>query len=196
MDRASKAPRFGSSRDNPRGPRPVDASWFAHRRRRAGALIALAAIAIAAAGLAYLHLSAGSPSPSTFGGPEKGVSLAVVHIAGKTAYFPGVVCESTDPELITSSLGLRDDPISFFMAAFLGPQGSDGSYVSPVTSLLLGHRPGIAFDQNGSGSISVSSELRAALRIPRQSSVINVGSLSFRGKDISGAQLVGSVSCL
>ena len=123
------------------------------------------------------------------------MTLAVVHIGGKTAYFPGVVCESTDPELITVSLGVRDDPVSFYLASFLGPQGPDGRYVSPRTSLLIGHRPGITFDQQGSGSTSVSPDLQVALGVARTSSSINVGSLSFRGTDGTGAQLSGTATC-
>lgn len=123
------------------------------------------------------------------------MTLAAVHVGGKTAYFPGVVCESTDPELIAVSLGVREDPISFYLASFLGPQGPDGRYIAPATTLVLGHRPGIAFDQQGSGSISVSSDLQTALRSTRASSSIKVGSLAFHGTDETGAQLSGTVTC-
>ena len=165
------------------------------RRWRAGALIAIAIAMVAAAGLIYIRSNAPSPPSNTFGEPVSGTTLAVVRVAGKTAYFPGVVCESTDPELITVSLGVRSDPVSFYLASFLGPQGPDGKYVSPVTSLVLGHRPGIAFDQHGSGSVSVSSDLQAALSGTRASSSIKVGSFAFRGTDGTGAQLSGSVTC-
>jgi hypothetical protein len=165
------------------------------RRGRAGALIAIAIATVAAASLIYSRSTATSPPSNTFGEPERGTTLAVVRVAGKTAYFPGVVCESTDPELITVALGVRGDPVSYYLAAFLGPQGPDGKYVSPMTTLVLGHRPGIAFDQQGSGSVIVSSELQAALRGGRTSSSIKVGSLGFRGADATGALLSGSVTC-
>jgi hypothetical protein len=165
------------------------------RRWRAGALIAVAIAMVAAASLIYSRSSATSPPSNTFGEPERGTTLAVVRVAGKTVYFPGVVCESTDPELITVALGVRGDPVSYNLAAFLGPQGPDGKYVSPMTTLVLGHRPGIAFDQQGSGSVSVSSDLQAALRGTRTSSSIKVGSLAFRGADATGALLSGTVTC-
>jgi hypothetical protein len=165
------------------------------RRWRAGALTFIAVAMVAAASLIYIRSNAPSPPSNTFGEPERGTTLAIVRVAGKTAYFPGVVCESTDPELITVSLDVRNDPVSFYLASFLGPQGPDGKYVSPVTSLVLGHRPGITFDQQGSGSVSVSSDLQAALRGTRASSSIKVGSLAFRGTDGTGAQLSGSVIC-
>ena len=135
-----------------------------------------------------------SPSP-VFGQSEKGKTLAVVHIGGKTAYFPGVVCESSDPEILTVSLGVHDDPISFYLASFLGPQSADGRYVSPETSLVNGHRPGIAFDQGGQGTITISSELQAQLRSARPSARISAGTLTFHGKDQSGAPLDGTVTC-
>jgi len=170
-------------------------SQLADRRWRTSALGVLAIAVIAVAGVIFIRANATSPSSNTFGGPEKGIALAVVRVAEKTAYFPGVVCESTDPELVTVTLGVRDDPISFYLASFLGPQTPDGKYVSPETTLLLGHRPGIAFDQQGSGSISVSSELQAALRSTRASPSIKVGTFAFRGTDRSGAQLNGTVRC-
>lgn len=173
----------------------MDVSWLSDRRWRAGVLIATALTVIVAAGLIYMRSNATSPPTNTFGEAEKGMTLAVVHVGGKTAYFPGVVCESTDPELIAVSLGLRGDPVSFYLASFLGPQGPDGRYVSPQTSLLIGHRPGITFDQQGTGSISVSPDLQVALGVGRTSSIIKVGTLSFRGNDGTGAQLSGTVTC-
>jgi hypothetical protein len=170
-------------------------SAFSDRRWRAGALIAIAATLVAAAGLIYMHSNAPPPSPSTFGLPENGKAIAIARVGGKTAYFNGVACESTDPELITVSLGVRDDPVSFYLSSFLGPQTPDGRYVSPVTTLVIGHRPGIAFDQRGSGSITVSPDLQGELRRTRLSSNIKVGSLAFRGTDGSGAQLSGTVTC-
>jgi hypothetical protein len=170
-------------------------SAFSNRRRRAGALIAIAATVVAAAGFIYMHSNAPTPSPSTFGVPEKGKTLAAVRVGGKLAYFNSVACDSTDPELITVSLGVRDDPVSFYLSSFLGPQAPDGRYVSPVTTLVIGHRPGIAFDQRGSGSLTVSSELQGELQRTRPSSNIKVGSLAFRGTDRSGAQLSGAVTC-
>lgn len=145
-------------------------------------LIVIAVPVIAAAGLVYIRSNAPSPPSQWFGEPQKGMTLGVVHVGAKTAYFPGVVCESTDPELITVSLGVRDDPVSFYLSAFLGPrapQGPDGRYVSSVTTLVLGHRPGIAFDQQGSGLVTVSPDMQAALRRTRASSNIKVGSLAF-----------------
>jgi len=174
---------------------PMDLSRLADRRRRAAAVVAIAIALIAAASFIYIRQNATSPPPSTFGEPEKGKSLAVVHLADKTAYFPGVACESSDPELITVSLGIRDEPISFYLASFLGPQAPDGKYVSPQTSLVIGHRPGIAFDQQGSGSVSVSPELQVALLSKRQSPSIEIGNLAFRGTDRTGAQLSGVVMC-
>ncbi len=173
----------------------MDVSRLAERRRRAGALVVIVIAVIAAAGFIYIRENTLSPPPNTFGEPEKGKTLAVVHVADKTAYFPGVVCESSDPELITVSVGIRDDPISFYLASFLGPQAPDGKYISPVTSLVLGHRPGIAFDQQGSGPVSVSPKLQAALFGTRQSSSIEIGSLTFRGTDRTGAHLSGVVMC-
>ena len=131
----------------------------------------------------------------TYGQPERGKTLATVHVDRKTAYFPGVTCESVDPEVITVSLGVHDDPVSFYLSAFLGPQSPDGQYVAPSTALVVGHRPGIAFDQRGSGSVSVSSDLRAQLQGSTRSSAIGVGSLAFRGTDSSGASLMGTVTC-
>lgn len=150
---------------------------------------------IAGAGFIYIRVNAPATSPNTFGEPERGKTLATVHLSGRTAYFPGVVCDSSDPELIIASLGNREDPISFYLASFLGPQAPDGTYVSPVTSLVVGHRPGMAFDQRGSGSISVSDDLRAALHGARKSSSVTVGSLSFRGIDGTGAELYSVVTC-
>jgi hypothetical protein len=173
----------------------MDLSRLGDRWRRSGALIAIALTGIAVAGLLYIRSNATSPPVNTFGKPQKGMTLAVVHLGGKTAYFPGVTCESTDPELITVSLGVRDDPVSFYLDSFLGPQDPDGRYVSPATTLVLGHRPGIAFDQQGSGSISVSPDLQAALRSTRLSSSINRGNLAFHGTDGTGAQLSGTVTC-
>jgi hypothetical protein len=90
---------------------------FSDRRRRAGALIAMGATLVVAAGLIYLHSTAQPRSPSTFGVPEKGKAIAIVLVGGKTAYFNGVTCESTDPELIIVSLGVRYDPVSFYLSA-------------------------------------------------------------------------------
>jgi len=173
----------------------MDVSHLADRRRRAGALVVIAIALIAAAGFIYIRQNTTSPPTTTFGEPEKGKTLAVVHVADKTAYFPGVVCESSDPELITVSLGNRDEPISFYLASFLGPQAPDGKYILPETSLVLGHRPGIAFDQQGSGSVSVSTELLAALLSKRHSPSIEIGNLTFRGSDRTGAKLSGVVMC-
>lgn len=160
--------------------------------------IAVMATALVAVGVAIivglLRLGGGS-APSTYGQPERGKTLATVHVDGKTAYFPGVICESADPELITVSVGVRDDPVSFYLSAFLGPQSPDGRYVSPITSLVAGHRPGIAFDQRGSGSVSVSADLKAELQRSTRSATIQVGSLAFRGSDSSGASLMGTVTC-
>jgi hypothetical protein len=150
---------------------------------------------IATAGFMYIRANVPSPSANSFGEPVKGLTIALVRIAEKTAYFPGVVCQSTDPELITVSLGVRGDPVSFYLASFLGPQSPGGRYVSPETTLVLGHRPGIAFDQQGFGSIIVSSDLQAALRAVRASPTVAVGSLAFRGIDRTGALLNGTVKC-
>jgi hypothetical protein len=136
----------------------------------------------------------GSPSP-VFGQPEKGRALAVVHVGGKTVYFPGVVCDSSDPEILTVSLGVHDDPISFYLASFLGPQSADGRYVSPGTSLVNGHRLGIAFDQSGQGTITVSTDLQAQLLLARPSALVTGGTLTFHGKDQSGVPLDGTVTC-
>lgn len=172
----------------------LDVSYLRVRWRRAAVLVT-AIVVIAGAGFIYVSANTPAPLPNTFGVPERGKTLAVVHLGGKTAYFPGVVCESTDPELISVSLGVRDDPVSFFLASFLGPQTPDRRYVSPLTSLVSGHRPGITFDQQGTGSISVSNDLQAALQGARSSSPVKVGSLSFHGTDRTGASLNGVVTC-
>ena len=75
-------------------------------------------------------------SSHTFGGPEKGLTLAVV-----TVYFP----TSPANRLILNSSPFRsdfaDDPVSFYLSSFLGPQGPNGEYVSPVTTLVFGPPP-------------------------------------------------------
>ena len=173
----------------------MDVPRLADRRRRVGAIAVIVISVIAAASFIYIRENTASPPPNTFGEPQKGKTLAVVHVADKTAYFPGVVCVSSDPEVITVSVGIRDDPISFYLSSFLGPHAPDGKYISPVTSLLLGHRPGIAFDQQGSGAVSVSPELQVALLSTRQSSSVEIGSLTFHGTDRTGTQLHGVVMC-
>jgi hypothetical protein len=173
----------------------MNVSRLADRRRRAGALLVIGIAVIAAASFIYIRETTALPAPNTFGEPQKGKTLAVVHVGDKTAYFPDVACESSDPEVITVSVGIRDDPISFYLASFLGPQAPDGKYISPMTSLVLGHRPGIALDQQGSGWVSVSPELQVALLSTRQSSNIEIGSLTFHGTDRTGALLNGIIMC-
>src|SRR5713226_6668689 len=128
---------------------PVEPSHFRRRVLIIGAALLIAAIAV-------LLAAQKSPEAPVYGEPERGKSLAFVHAGAKTGYFPGVVCESSDPEILTVSLGVHDDPISFFLAAWVGP-------TAPATLLVIGHRPGVAFDQNGSGTMTVSSELQNQL---------------------------------
>lgn len=157
--------------------------------------VAVLGLAIALAVFGGFLKPEGSSSTTVFGLPERGKTLATIHVNGKTGYFPGVVCQAADSEVMTVSFGVRDDPVSFYLAALLGPQTPAGTYVAPVTSLVSGHRPGLVFDQDGSGSVTVSPDLKAQLRLVRGPSIIRVGSLSFQGKDASGASLTGTVTC-
>lgn len=159
----------------------------------AAVVVMLLAILVVAIG-GFTNLGGGTGSP-VYGAPEKGKTLALVHVGGKTAYFAGVVCESGDPEIITVSLGRRDDPVSFYIAAFLGPQSPDGSFVSPETSLVVGHRPGISFDQDGRGTVKASSELLTQLLSTRPSAQVTAGTLTFHGTDQSRMPLDGTVTC-
>jgi len=153
------------------------------------------AVVVFATGRDFLNPGGGS-GPAVYGQPETGKSLATVQVGAKTANFPGVVCESTDPEVVIVSLGVHDDPISFFLSAFLGPRLPDGSYIAPGTTLVVGHRPGVAFDQAGSGTLTVSTDLTSELESSRASAAITAGSMSFRGRDSTGQPLSGSVFCM
>lgn len=158
------------------------------------ALLVLLVAVLLAASRGFLNLGAGSRS-TVYGQPETGKSLATVHIGAKTVYFPGVVCQSTDPEVVTVSLGVHDDPVSFYLAAFLGPLSPDGQYLAPATALVVGHRPGVSFNQDGSGSVSVSTDLQKQLQATRISGTVTVGMLSFRGTDSTREALSGTISC-
>jgi hypothetical protein len=175
----------------------VDSSQWKRRRGLIGGaavLVLLLALLITVQN-AWPNFADPQRSP-VYGQPESGRSLAVVHVGPKTAYFPAVICSASNRDVLTVSRGVQADAISFYLAAFLGPQGTDGRYVSPITSLVKGQRPGINFDQSGSGSVIVSAQLVAQLRAVSSARVIAAGSLSFSGKDVSGEPLTGSVACL
>jgi hypothetical protein len=158
------------------------------------ALSILLLVVLFAAVRGFPYLGGGSGS-MTYGQPETGKSLAAVHVGAKTIYFPGVLCQSTDPGIVAVSLGVHDDPVSFYLAAFLGPLAPDGQYLAPGTVLVVGHRPGVSFDQSGSGSLKVSPDLQRQLQATRPSATITVGTLSFSGTDSSRAELRGTVNC-
>jgi hypothetical protein len=158
------------------------------------ALLVLLLVVLFAALRGFSNLGDGSGS-MTYGLPETGKSLVIVHVGSKTIYFSGVVCQSTDPENVAVSLGVHDDPVSFYLAAFLGPLAPDGHYLAPGTVLVAGHRPGVSFDQNGSGSVNVSQDLQRQLQATRPSATVTSGTLSFHGIDSSRAALSGTVNC-
>jgi hypothetical protein len=159
------------------------------------AAVVVMLVAILLVAVKGLPILGGNSGFAVYGAPEKGKTLALVHVGGKIAYFPGVVCESGDPEIVTVSLGARNDPVSFYLSVFLGPQSADGRYVSPVTSLVVGHRPGISFDQDGRGAVRVSPELQTQLISTRPSAQVTAGTMTFHGTDRSGMPLDGTVAC-
>jgi hypothetical protein len=160
----------------------------------AAALLVLILAVLFAALRGFSNLG-GGPDSMTYGQPETGKSLAVVHVGAKTIYFPGVVCQSTDPEVVTVFLGVHDDPVSFYLTAFLGPLSPNGLYVAPETALVIGHRPGVSFNQDGSGSVNVSSDLQSQLQAIRASGTVTLGTLSFHGTDSGREKLSGTVKC-
>jgi hypothetical protein len=179
----------------------MDPLGYSIRRKRRRLLISGAAVLVLLLALFVTVVGgwpnfAGRQELRAYGQSEPGKSLAVVHVGAKTAYFPAVACSASSPEVLTVSLGVEADRISFYLAAFLGPQETDGRYVAPITSLVKGHRPGIVFDQNGSGSVIVSPQLVAQLRVASSTRIIAAGTLSFTGTDVSRVPLSGNVVCL
>jgi hypothetical protein len=157
------------------------------------------AVALAVTAISTAISMSVSPVISTLGEPVIGKSLATVHIQGRTAYFPGVACVSNDPTELTVSFGhpfaFQVDPVAFVLAASLVPEASTAGTSAPFTSMVLGHRPGVVFNQQGTGSVTVDSALQASLATTGPTGAMDTGTLAFHGTDVSGAQLYGVVAC-
>ena len=127
-----------------------------------------------------------------------GQTLAMVQVGAKTAYFPGVVCDSPDAESIRVSLGqavrVPFDPVSFYLVASVGwpPAQSPDA----ITSIVQGRRPGVDFSQAGAGWMTVDATLQKELQSNRPTDAVEAGTFTFGGTDRgSGLRLTGKVSC-